>query len=328
MWQELDHEDSIEPLERIGAVSLEFIRKKLLSRSFQNAVWNVVNSMVNYIHANKNLDLKAVEKLLKSIAERLQFVKSLHTRFLLLPNSIDITRPAKDSIIPEWKDGIHHRALYFVNHSKTCILVAEPPAYISIFDVIAIVVSQILGSPIPLPVGSLLFCPEGTEIAIINILKLCSEKKENEQFTGISSLLGKEILPQDALQLQLHPLRPFYAAEVVAWRSQSGEKLKYGRVPEDVRPSAGQALYKFRVETAPGITQSLISSQVLSFRSISIDGSHSSTNLQDSGHMIIDSGASVEMPENSERGKIRSQVWVFILWISNIMLYIPFFFNS
>ncbi|XP_023513522.1 sacsin isoform X1 [Cucurbita pepo subsp. pepo] len=304
--EELDHEDSIEPLECIGAVSLGLIKEKLLSRSFQSAVWNVANSMVSYTHTNKNLDLEAVEELLKSFAERLQFVKCLHTRFLLLPNSINITRPSKDSIIPEWEDGRHHRALYFVKQSKTCILVAEPPACISIFDVLAIVVSQILGSPIPLPIGSLFFCPEGIETAIVDILKLCSEKT-NEKFTGISSLIGKEILPQDALQIQLHPLRPFYAGEVVAWRSQSGEKLKYGMVLEDVRPSAGQALYRFRVETTSGIIQSLLSSQVLSFRSISIDGGPSSSNLLDSSHMVIDNGSSVQMPENSESGKIRSQ---------------------
>uniref|UniRef100_A0A9I9DSX1 RING-type domain-containing protein n=1 Tax=Cucumis melo TaxID=3656 RepID=A0A9I9DSX1_CUCME len=305
--EELDHEDSIDPLEHIGAVSLGFIKTKLLSKSFQNAVWKIANSMVNYIHPNKNLDLEVVEELLKSVAERLQFVKCLHTQFLLLPNSINITRPAKDSIIPEWEDGSHHRALYFIKQSKTYILVAEPPAYISVFDVIAIVVSQILGSPIPLPIGSLLFCPEGTENPIIDILNLCSEKKENEKYTGISNLVGKEILPQDALQVQLHPLRPFYAGEVVAWRSKSGEKLKYGRVLEDVRPSAGQALYRFRVETAAGIIQSLLSSQVLSFRSIPIDGGSSSTNLQDKSWMVTDSGASIKMPEISEGGKIRAQ---------------------
>ncbi|XP_023004421.1 sacsin isoform X2 [Cucurbita maxima] len=304
--EELDHEDSIEPLECIGAVSLGRIKEKLLSRSFQSAVWNVANSMVSYTHTNKNLDLEAVEELLKSFAERLQFVKCLHTRFLLLPNSINITRPSKDSIIPEWEDGRHHRALYFVKQSKTCILVAEPPACISIFDVLAIVVSQILGSPIPLPICSLFFCPEGIETAIVDILKLCSEKT-NEKFTGISSLIGKEILPQDALQIQLHPLRPFYAGEVVAWRSQSGEKLKYGMVLEDVRPSAGQALYRFRVETTSGIIQSLLSSQVLSFRSISIDGGPSSSNLLDTSHMVIDNGSSVQMPENLESGKIQSQ---------------------
>lgn len=325
MWQELDHEDSIEPLECIGAVSLGLIKEKLLSRSFQSAVWNVANSMVSYTHTNKNLDLEAVEELLKSFAERLQFVKCLHTRFLLLPNSINITRPSKDSIIPEWEDGRHHRALYFVKQSKTCILVAEPPACISIFDVLAIVVSQILGSPIPLPIGSLFFCPEGIETAIVDILKLCSEKT-NEKFTGISSLIGKEILPQDALQIQLHPLRPFYAGEVVAWRSQSGEKLKYGMVLEDVRPSAGQALYRFRVETTSGIIQSLLSSQVLSFRSISIDGGPSSSNLLDSSHMVIDNGSSVQMPENSESGKIRSQVRVlFYIVFLHFILCIPSF---
>jgi len=65
-------------------------------------------------------------------------------------------------------------------------------------------------------------------------------------------------------------LRPFYAGEVIAWRSDSEEglKLKYGKVPEDVRPSAGQALYRLKVETARGEIEILLSSNVLSFRSM------------------------------------------------------------
>ncbi|BAS91615.1 Os04g0675300, partial [Oryza sativa Japonica Group] len=44
----------------------------------------------------------------------------------------------------------------------------------------------------------------------------------------------------------------------------------YGRVPEDVRPSAGQALYRFPVETSAGETCMLLSSQVYSFKSVSM----------------------------------------------------------
>lgn len=57
----------------------------------------------------------------------------------------------------------------------------------------------------------------------------------------------------------------------MAWKTgKEGEKLRYGRVPEDVRPSAGQALYRFPVETSAGETCMLLSSQVYSFKSVSM----------------------------------------------------------
>ncbi len=311
--QELDPGEHLQTLEYIGLVPLAAIREKLLSRSLQFAVQNVVNSVASHIPAISNLALETIQNSLESVSEKLQFVKCLHTRLLLLPNAVNITRATKDSMIPEWEDGSQHRTLYFVSKSNACFLVAEPPAYISVFDVIAIVVSQVLGSPTPLPIGSLLSCPEGCESAIIDVLKLCTEKREPTN--GTTSLLGIEILPQDALQVQFHPLRPFYAGEIVAWRSHNGEKLKYGRVPEDVRPSAGQALYRFKVEIATGLTQPLISSQVFSFRSISMGNDDSSTTLLNSTHTVIDYRTQVEVPESSSGGKTRSsKVWPLCIY--------------
>ncbi|KAK8322247.1 hypothetical protein V6Z12_A12G154400 [Gossypium hirsutum] len=251
------------------------------------------------------MDLGTIHSSLESIADKLQFVKCLHTRFWLLSRSQDITFVSKDSVIPEWENESRHRTLYFVNKSKGCILVAEPPTYISVLDVVATVVSQVLGSPIPLPIGSLFSCPEGSEAAIIDILKLHSDKREEIETTS-NNLIGKEIMPQDALQVQLHPLRPFYRGEIVAWRTQDGEKLKYGRVPEDVRPSAGQALYRFKVETVPGKTESLLSSQVFSFRSVSMENSASSAVLPEDNPVITDNRTHNEMPESSERGRTKS----------------------
>lgn len=302
--EELDFKEQLQALEHIGSVPLRAIREKLFSRSLQLAVQTVVNSMASNIPAINNIASETVKYSLESVAEKLQFVKCLHTRLLLLPNSIDITRAAKDSTIPEWEDGSHHRTLYFVSRSNVCFIIAEPPTYISVFDVIAIVVSQVLGFPTPLPIGSLFSCPEGCETAIIDILKICTEKRES---TSVStSIIGKEILPQDALQVQFHPLRPFYVGEIVAWRSQNGEKLKYGRVPEDVRPCAGQALYRFKVEVSPGLTKPLISSQVFSFRGISTAGEASSSTLLDSGHEVIGSKTNVGVPEISGGAKTRS----------------------
>ncbi|KAL4347431.1 hypothetical protein GQ457_17G023690 [Hibiscus cannabinus] len=303
--EKLDNEGNLETLDAIGSTSLAIIREKLLSRSFLCAVWTLINSITGYAPGIKNMDLATIHSSLEFVADKLQFVKCLHTRFWLLSRSQDITLVSKDSIIPEWENGSRHRTLYFVDQSKGFILVAEPPAYISVLDVVSTVVSQVLGSPIPLPIGSLFSCPEGSEAAIVNILKLHSDKREEIETTS-SNLMGKEIMPQDALQVQLHPSRPFYRGEIVAWRTQDGEKLKYGRVPEDVRPSAGQALYRFKVETVPGKTESLLSSQVFSFRSVSLGSSASSAILPEDNPVVTGNRTHNEMPESSERGGRKS----------------------
>lgn len=242
-----------------------------MSKSFQATVWKIISSIASDIPAF-NPVLETVERSLQRVAKNLKFVKCLYTRFLLLPKTLDITRVAKESMVPEWEEGTRHRSLYFVDQFKTSILVAEPPNYVSAPDLIAIVISRVLDSPITLPIGSLLFCPEGSEATLATVLKLCSHKNVTDQGAGIVELLGKDILPQDALQVQFLPLRPFYKGEIVAWRSQSGEKLKYGRVVDNVKPLAGQALYRFKVETSSGVTELLISSHVFSFRCVSISG--------------------------------------------------------
>lgn len=272
----------------------------MLSRSFQDAVWSLLTSLATYVPTINNLTYGSVQSSLETVAKKLQFVKCLHTRFLLLPKSIDITLLAKDSLIPVCDDGFEHQTLYFLDRSETRILVAQPPGYISVLDVIAIVMSQVLGSPIPLPVGSLFFCPEGSDTAILDMLKLSTCKRDFEAVSN--GLVGKEILSKDALQVQFHPLRPFYRGEIVAFRTQNGEKLKYGRVPEDVRPSAGQALYRLKVETAAGVTKSILSSQVFSFRSMLGDEASTSTISEDIG-AVADNMSHDKLPETSTRRK-------------------------
>ncbi|CAN0888331.1 SACS [Linum grandiflorum] len=300
--EELDLEEHLQQLESIRSVPVAVIRKKLLSRSFLDAVWTIVNSISIHTTSTDNISMETVQSSLQLVAERLRFVKTLHTRFLLLPRSLDITLLAKDSIIPEWKDGPKHRSLYFVNQSRGSIIVAEPPQYISVLDVVAIVVSQILGFSTSLPLGSLFLCPEGSETVILDTLRLCSAKREIEPTAN--KLVGKEILPSDALQVQLHPLRPFYKGEIVAWRYQNGEKLRYGRVPEDVRPLAGQALYRLKVETATLTVEPLLSSQVFSFRSVSMG--NNATLPESSSEAAAERSAPKETPESSGGSKPKS----------------------
>lgn len=304
--EELYPDEQLQTLEFVGSVPLASIRRKLLSRSLQSAVWTVVSSLVGNVPAFDKPALEKIQYLLEFVADKLQFVQTIYTRFLLLPKSLDITRVAKESMIPEWDDESRHRTLFFVRHKMSCILIAEPPTYISIIDVIAIVVSQVLGSPIPLPIGSLFLCPEDSEAAVADTLTLCMDKRSGKSAGGYNCSVGKDVLPQDALQVQIHPLRPFYTGEVVAWRSKKGEKLKYGRVPEDVRPSAGQALYRFKVEVAPGVTEHLLSSQVFSFRSVAM-GNEPTTSIRMEGFLLFTKDQTdVEVGECSGTREVKS----------------------
>lgn len=287
--EELDEEHQLQVVNQIGNVPVNKIVDKLLSKSLQDAVWVLNNSITNHLPSFEGLSLLQIQSLLQQITERLQFVQCLYTRFRLLPNLLDITRVAKGCPIPEWEGSAGNRTMYFVDKSRTCILVADPPSFMTIYDVIAIVASQVLGAPAILPIGPLFACPDGSEKAVLKVLKLGSESGvTNHERNNI--LVGKELLPQDALLVQFLPLRPFYTGEIVAWKTgKDGEKLRYGRLPEDVRPSAGQALYRFPVETAPGETQVLLSTQIFSFRSVSVADSCSLSSL---------TGSSEGRPEN------------------------------
>ncbi|KAF6159660.1 hypothetical protein GIB67_034622, partial [Kingdonia uniflora] len=138
--------------------------------------------------------------------------------------------------------------------------------------------------------------PEGSEKGIFGALKLGSYRSETGNTDGLA---GKEHLPQDALQVQFHPLRPFYRGEIVAWKTgNDGDKLKYGRVSGDVRPSVGQALYRFMVETAPGDAEFLVSSQVFSFRNISTANESSLSTFPDGGKIEMGSRKLVQVLES------------------------------
>lgn len=87
----------------------------------------------------------------------------------------------------------------------------------------------------------------------------------------------------------------------MAWKSHNGEKLKYGRIPEDVRPLAAQALYKFNLETSPEKTKTVISSQVFSFTKFSVG-------CKRFAHIMPEDGMSVQQPDGSGRGGLGIQV--------------------
>lgn len=282
--EELDQSRPLEMLTALGSFFLKMVASKMLSQSFQSAVWMVIQNFKEHVPALRYLTNDEVTKVLESAAEKLQFVRSVYTRFIMLPSSVDITLDVpniKQGLCEEWRNEAGHRVLQFVDRSKQIILVGEPPDAVAISDILAVVVSRLLDSPLCLPISTLFNVPIGMEVRALDLLRLASLNRNALGHCRSSlhqgSLIGHELIPSDAMQVQFHPLRPFYAGEVIAWRSDSEEglKLKYGKVPEDVRPSAGQALYRLKIETAPGKIEILLSSNVLSFRSMEAGSSSS-----------------------------------------------------
>ncbi|KAG2569738.1 hypothetical protein PVAP13_7NG437900 [Panicum virgatum] len=288
--EELDGKEGIKPVNSIHSLTLDRIKEKLQSKSLQDALRIVMISIANHFPSFEALTLVQIECILEDISKNLQLVQCLHTRFLLLPSLQDVTKTVQHPCIPEWSSNGMHRSICFINKSTGCILVAEPPSFLTVYDVIAIVVSHRLGAPVILPIASLFACPDGSEKEVLKILNLGTDIRVSKCEGRYDASLGAELLSQDARQVQFLPLRPFYTGEIVAWKTgKEGEKLRYGRVPEDVRPSAGQALYRFPVETSPGETRMLLSSQVYSFKSVSM-ADLSSTPFQVDGDRVAQGG--------------------------------------
>lgn len=310
LLQELDDELQLQVVDQIGSIPMIKIKDKLLSKSLQDAVWILLNSLNNHFPSFKGLEFSQVQNLFGQIAKNLQFVQCLYTRFLLLPKYLDVTRTTKGSSIPEWEGSRKHRTFHFMDKSRERILIADPPTYMTVYDVIAVVVSHVLEVPAILPIGPLFACPNDSEKAILNALKLGSDSGVSKHEGRNHILAGKELLPQDALLVQFLPMRPFYIGEIVAWKTgRDGEKLRYGRVPQDVRPTAGQALYRFPVEIAHGETQVLLSTQVFSFRSVSVEDEACMSSSREDGGAIIDN-TMLHIPETRDIGcgKVAHQV--------------------
>ncbi|PWA82169.1 zinc finger, C3HC4 type [Artemisia annua] len=299
--EEIDGVEHLQNLEEIGSVSLASIKQKLLNRSFQVAVSSVLSNVSSSTPGSKIIDFPTLKRSLESVAARLQFVECVYTRFWLLPMSLDITHVSNESSIPEWDSGASHRALYYVDRSPTCMLIAKPPSYISVLDLVVIVVSQVIGSPVPLPIGPLFFSPKGSETALVNILQISSNKRLMDGVGIGTHFLGREILPQDAMNVELDISRPFFKGEIVAWQKQTGEKLKYGRILKNVKPPTGQALHIFHIETSPGKAVTICSSRVFCFKNFSTGYNFLATH-------VMPEEVEVQPPiEDLERGRVSAE---------------------
>ena len=259
-------------LDDIGPFVRTAVAEKLRSPQFADAMWAVVQEAGETIVALRQGPSKQqLVKTLSFAADGLWFVQRLYTRFLMLPSRNDVTRHIKRSSasIFSWdEEDTGHRVYEYVDKANDRLLIAEPSQGVTLPDLLAVVVSRLIGSPVSLPIGPLFTAPEGTDMSVLHVLRLglnVSDRggKNDMQNSGV---LGMDLVGADAALVQCHPLRPFHAGEIVAWRPDGQGGMRYGRVLHDVRASAGQAMYRLEVETGPGDIRLLLSSQVLSFK--------------------------------------------------------------
>nr|XP_027096073.1 uncharacterized protein LOC113715968 [Coffea arabica] len=78
--EELDTREDLQTLQCIQSLQLEEVKHRLLSKSFQAALWTIVGSIASEVPAF-NPVLQNVQRSLKMVAENLKFVKCLYTSF-------------------------------------------------------------------------------------------------------------------------------------------------------------------------------------------------------------------------------------------------------
>jgi sacsin len=273
--QELDESKSLQMVDKIGPFVRTSVAERLRSPAFAEAMWAVVQETGEAVPSLRQGMTSKVDmvQLLQFAADGIWFVQRLYTRFFMLPGHIDVTRRSdKSSSLLLLGDEVSengHRVFEFVDKSKDRLLIAQPPECVTVPDLLAIVVSRLIGSPVSLPIGALFLVPAGTELGVLHMLRQGSNVSSNEGTKNSiknSGVPGMELLGSDTVLVQCHPLRPFHSGEIVAWRTDGQGSMRYGRVMHDARASAGQALYRLEVETGPGEIRILLSSQVFFFK--------------------------------------------------------------
>ncbi|KAJ7566796.1 hypothetical protein O6H91_02G118900 [Diphasiastrum complanatum] len=272
--EELDTAKALEFLDSLKGFQLSVLQEKLCSSSFADAIWTIVRDCGRVIPSLQTLTRERVTEILTFCAGRVQFARHLSTKFFMLPGRQDVTRNRHKQFSPLNSDPHNkeeHQVFHFTNKSRQQIYVAEPPDFVSVPEILAVVVSEALGSPICLPISSCFHSNANMEASIKQVLRLGPNSPNSSMYRQMarqSPMIGSEVIDADAVLMHYQPLRPFYSGEIIGWRSNDEDrvKLRYGRVVENVRAPAGQPLYRLQIETSPGEIQLLISSSVLSFK--------------------------------------------------------------
>ena len=214
----------------------------------------------------------------RAVAGRLVFV--LHLRVAVNTRAVAGDARAPEVSRPFFDDPVTGK-----------LLVAQPEPHAAPADVIAAALSDVLCLPAPLPLAHLLTCPDaGLQAVAQDLIDMCVVPSGGSSTNGP---VGLVVTPAHEALAQFRPLRPFREGEICAWRppapvlapaeaaraaalaraTAGGQPaavqqaaLCYVRVVADAAVTPGAVVYPVTVETAPGETRALLSTEVMSFR--------------------------------------------------------------
>ncbi|MCO5547273.1 hypothetical protein L7F22_000720 [Adiantum nelumboides] len=149
----LDESLPLEYTNYFGNISKAQIIEKLKSASFQDAVWTLLQDFSREMPSVEPLAKQEVARKLLWSAENLDCVKQLRTRFYIVNGKVDITKEKRAGV---GSPAEAYQSNYeFIDKQNGRIILAEPPDYLMISEIISVMISKVLGSPACLPLSGL-----------------------------------------------------------------------------------------------------------------------------------------------------------------------------
>jgi sacsin len=261
-----------------GPDGTELTAERVATRIAAPEVLAAAHAVIASSTIGADLSFDDIAAAFRAVAGRLLFVPHLTV-------AVNVRATAGDARAPEVGRP------FFDDPLSGKLLVAQPGPHAAPADVIAAALSDVLCLPAPLPLAPLLTCQDAALQAVAqDLCDMCVVPSGGSSTTGP---VGLVVTPAHEALTQFRPLRPFREGEICAWRppapvlapaeaaraaalaraTAGGQPpvaqqaaLRYVRVVADAAVRPGAVVFPVTVETAPGETRALLSTEVLSFR--------------------------------------------------------------
>jgi sacsin len=217
------------------------------------------------------------------------------------------------------------------------LLIAQPEGHLSPAETIVAALSDVLRLPAPLPLAHLLTCPDDSLPAVArDMCDTCVVSTARDASSTADCMPGHAVIPAHEALVQCKPLKPFCAGELCAWRPPAAvvppaeaaraaaleraagrqanvhqqAPLRYVRVVSDASVGNNAVLHNVIVEIAPGETRTLLSTELLSFRSTGADGCDNHDESRGGGADAVSSEATPSSAPAQMNGGIAPQAAV------------------
>ena len=270
--EELEFKESnLEPVDMLGLISCKMVKLWVASSSFIEAAHSILCFYASLVSSMEQKTLRQVSQTLRSAASRILFVTHIATKTVLIKSG---------------KTLIKRSPSFFDCKSTGYIYIALPPPYRDVTWVLSLALSNLLGSPIALPLSHLL---QDNEISTEALKSFMLPGRES--IRSLFALPGLSLLANDAALIKLTPLRrladgeivavkrdlvmraePSSAAALAAEKRQSGRDnestdLVYARVAANSTPTEREAVCMVPLDVGNHEIISVLNTQIWSFQS-------------------------------------------------------------